>query len=88
MSLQAAFAPRSQHQMGKSMGLFKSRQPEPLQVNGKDLRCLICGHDQFWKRNAQLNTAAATFFNLDWANRSAVCVICDSCGYIHWFLPS
>ncbi len=28
-----------------------------------------------------------TFFNLDWANSSAVCFVCDGCGNIDWFLP-
>ena len=36
---------------------------------------------------AQLNTAVATFFNFDWANKTAQCYVCDGCGYIHWFLP-
>ena len=35
----------------------------------------------------QLNTAVATFFNFDWANKTASCFVCDGCGYIHWFLP-
>jgi predicted nucleic-acid-binding Zn-ribbon protein len=51
------------------------------------LKCQICGHDEFEKREAQLNTAAASFMNLDWLNKSAVCFVCDRCGYIHWFLP-
>ena len=56
-------------------------------VAGKTLKCLVCGHDEFSKREAQLNTAIASFFNLDWANRSALCCVCERCGYIHWFLP-
>lgn len=35
--------------------------------------------------SAQLNTAMASFFNLDWANPTAECRICGQCGYVHWF---
>ena len=38
------------------------------------------------KGRAQLNTAGLTFFNLDWANRSAATLICTSCGGIDWYL--
>ena len=39
------------------------------------------------RRKAPLNTSAMTFFNLDWANASAQCFVCDKCGRIEWFLP-
>jgi hypothetical protein len=53
---------------------------------GKKLACLVCAHDQFHERNTLLNTRAATFFRLDWANASATNFVCTQCGYIHWFL--
>jgi predicted nucleic-acid-binding Zn-ribbon protein len=67
----------------------KSSQPQiqSYTVGGKALQCQVCSHDKFWQREAQLNTATATFFGFDWANKSAVCYVCDNCGYIHWFLP-
>ena len=34
-----------------------------------------------------LNTRTATFFDLDWLNRDAVCAVCDNCGHMHWFIP-
>jgi hypothetical protein len=34
----------------------------------------------------KLNTATASLFNLDWANKSATCLVCSDCSYIHWFL--
>ena len=46
------------------MALFKKKKPEPVRVEGFDLRCEICKHDLFWHRQAQLNTAAASFFTL------------------------
>ena len=64
-----------------------SKEPEPVAIGDKLLLCQFCGHDEFHSRSAQLNTPGLTFFGLDWANRSALCHICASCGYIHWFLP-
>ena len=69
------------------MALFGKKEPETARVGGLDLHCEICKHDRFWKREAQLNTPVATFFNFDWANATAQCYVCDGCGYIHWFLP-
>jgi len=63
------------------------KSPERVTVAGLELKCEICKHDLFWQREAQLNTAVATFFNFDWANVKAVCYVCEGCGYIHWFLP-
>ena len=54
-------------------------------VLDKKLVCQVCGHDYFWQRSVQLNTALATFLDLDWLNRSASCLTCVRCGYIHWF---
>jgi predicted nucleic-acid-binding Zn-ribbon protein len=56
-------------------------------VLGRQLKCQVCGHDEFERREGQLNTATASFFNLDWTNTSAICFVCEKCGYIHWFLP-
>jgi predicted nucleic-acid-binding Zn-ribbon protein len=58
-----------------------------IEINGKPLHCLICENENFFTRQAQLNTATATFFKFDWANASGTCYVCAECGYIHWFLP-
>ena len=68
------------------MGLFGDEQPEAVTVHGNPFKCLVCQSDEFWEREAQLNTALATFFNMDWANQTATCLVCASCGYVHWFL--
>ncbi len=68
------------------MSLFKS-EPIGVEVQGYELECLVCGNDTFHKREAQLNTAAASFFGFDWANQTGLCYVCAECGYIHWFLP-
>jgi predicted nucleic-acid-binding Zn-ribbon protein len=55
-------------------------------VLGKPFECTVCGHTEFGQRSAQLNTAGMTFMKLDWANESARCLVCKSCGYVHWFV--
>ena len=69
------------------MSLFSKKEPETVDVHGRPLTCRICGHDRFWRREGQLNTAVASFFSLDWANPQAICMVCEQCGYVHWFLP-
>jgi hypothetical protein len=69
------------------MSLLQKEEPETIEINGTRLACQVCSHDKFWRTEGQLNTSVATFFNLDWVNPSAVCYVCDRCGYIHWFLP-
>ena len=51
------------------------------------LKCQVCGREEFEERQAQLNTATMSLFGLDWLNRSARCFVCLRCGFVHWFLP-
>ncbi|MEK7686038.1 MAG: hypothetical protein AAB466_11510 [Verrucomicrobiota bacterium] len=67
------------------MSLMAS-EPTCVQIQDRILKCQVCGHDEFHKRKAQLNTSVASFLGFDWANRSAQCYVCAKCGYIHWFL--
>lgn len=59
----------------------------PVQIAGIDLECKHCGHDQFLKRKAQLNTAFLSFLDLDWLNQTGTVFVCGRCGFLHWFLP-
>lgn len=68
-------------------GSVFTREPTTVEIHGRPLRCQVCACDLFWRRQIQLNTTVATFFDLDWLDREATCVVCDHCGYIHWFLP-
>ena len=70
------------------MNSFNDEQNELQEALEITLKCVVCDHKKFSQRSAQLNTAAATFFNFDWANASATCYVCKNCGYIHWFLPT
>jgi hypothetical protein len=70
------------------MSLLRKPEAEEvvLEETATALRCLVCTHTRFWRRAGLLDTGVASFFGLEWANRRAVCVICENCGYIHWFL--
>jgi len=59
-----------------------------VDVLGHSLKCQVCGHDQFWRQEVLLNTRTLTFFDMEWMNRSATCVICEQCGYVHWFVST
>jgi predicted nucleic-acid-binding Zn-ribbon protein len=68
------------------MSWFK-QDPIGVEIQGRELKCLVCGHDAFLKKEAQLNTTGASLLNLEWTSPSGACYICAKCGYIHWFLP-
>lgn len=69
------------------MGLFGKRETTQVAIKDQVLHCLVCRHPEFWSRDVQLNSAASSLFDLEWADPSARCYVCASCGYIHWFLP-
>ena len=48
--------------------------------------CHVCRGQLFVDRQIQLNTSGMEFFGVEWANRSATGLICDSCGYVHMFV--
>ncbi len=52
----------------------------------RELRCAHCGCQDFNHRRAQLNTALATFFNLDAFDASADVYACRRCGRLEWFI--
>lgn len=61
-------------------------QGKPVEVRGKPLVCAHCGGTRFARRQAQLNTAIMTFFDMDWLNKSAQVFVCMTCGRLEWFL--
>ncbi len=66
--------------------MSKHDDPKRIDIGDKPFICPACGNDRFNLRSAQLNTAVASFFNFDWANRSATCLVCSKCTHISWFL--
>lgn len=61
-------------------------QGKTIEVCGKQLICVHCGGNRFIHREAQLNTAVMTFFDIDWLNKSAEVFVCSACGRLEWFL--
>jgi len=55
------------------------------QIEGVKLSCQHCTHTVFFPGRAQLNTAIASLFGLDWANKEAAYLSCERCGHLHWF---
>ena len=69
------------------MGLFE-RGPVLATLHRMPFVCTVCKHHQFDHNRFKLNTGIAEFFDFAWANRSADCLVCEQCGYVHWFLAS
>ena len=68
------------------MGLFsKKKEAKQVSIKGQKLKCVVCNHDKFTFRTAQLNTSGMTSLGLDWLNDSAYCYVCENYTYIHWF---
>lgn len=59
--------------------------PKRYIAAGIEIICPHCKNNVFKEGAAQLNTAGATFLNLDWLNKSATVLICTKCGLIQWF---
>lgn len=55
-----------------------------ITVHGKPLNCVVCGHDHFWRREAEIEAYRGLLNKL--TEPPAVCHICDKCGYVHWFI--
>jgi hypothetical protein len=67
------------------MKLPKKNDPQPVEIDGLELKCLHCANDRFYGRRILLNTGWLTLFDLDWLNRRATTFICSDCTMIHWF---
>lgn len=67
-------------------GAMTATGPARYQAAGLPLSCQHCKAGTFQKRDAQLNTSAASAVDLDWLNRSGAALACANCGLIHWFL--
>ena len=70
---------------GLIMSVLKT-QPESVQVDGHSLRCLMCSHESFHRRKTHFDTALFSGLNPIWSESHGTCLICDHCGFIHWFL--
>jgi len=63
-----------------------SRSPGRYVAAEKEVVCPHCSGAEFAEGSAQLNTRWLTFLDLDWADKSAVTLVCVKCGRVLWFL--
>jgi ribosomal protein L37E len=68
------------------MGIFSEDQPKRYEIANKQLICMFCGNDTFHTRTEQLQSPGLTFLDIEWADSTATCFICISCGYLHSFM--
>lgn len=71
---------------GFKQGLSGEPDNKSFAIAGKVVSCPHCGGGEFEEGRALLNTLGLTFLGLDWANREAYLLICETCGHIDWFL--
>lgn len=69
-----------------SVESFSDGKASHRTIHGNQLKCPVCAHDQFWKRKTLMNTPGLTFLGIEWANQQAINFVCDSCGYVIWFM--
>ncbi len=55
-------------------------------IEGRALKCPICGNDRFRTRHALMNRRWMAFLDFEWADRQAATEICSRCGHVLWFL--
>lgn len=57
-----------------------------VSINGKELKCMYCGHNMFWQAETLLNQKWLSIFNQEAWGKSGKAFICDKCGYKHEFI--
>jgi len=69
-----------------AVGAAKSaNDPCSYILKNRIIVCSHCENNVFHKGSALLNTSGMTFLGLDWANKEATVLSCQSCGQIQWF---
>ena len=56
-----------------------------VEVQGRQLRCLICSFERFSQREIDVAAPGIAFFTREDAR--AHCAVCGRCGYVHMFIP-
>ncbi len=62
-----------------------SIEAREVSIAGHQLRCQVCDFTRFYAREARLSTGASAF-GQDWMNSTADCLVCEQCGFVHWFV--
>lgn len=61
-------------------------EPTRVEIEGRHIKCLMCGKEQFHKRRSHLDTSLSAGLNPEWHESPATCLVCDHCGFLHWFI--
>lgn len=70
------------------MSLFpKPKEFGPVNVQGRQLKCIICSNGDFWEHEIPLPTPLFDLLDPQAWNRVAQCAVCARCGYVHMFIP-
>jgi len=70
------------------LDLFKGDgrpKTDVVQINGKFLKCLYCGHDKFTTNNIALNSSLMAGLDMEFFSKQGKAYICGKCGYKHEF---
>jgi len=71
------------------MSLFnKKKKAVTIETKGRKFQCLVCTKDRFQTHAGKLGSMLTGMLNMEWADRPANCLICENCGFVHWFVPT
>ena len=60
---------------------------QSLKLLGKDFTCLVCRNATFEVRSLSLKNPGGKFTLFGKEGENAAVLICEHCGYVHWFMP-
>jgi uncharacterized protein with PIN domain len=60
--------------------------PIRVEMEGNNLKCLLCSHELFHKRRTQVQVALPGGMSPEWHENAAYCLVCDHCGHVDWFI--
>ena len=69
---------------------------QTVEVFAQPLKCQVCGHNRFWRGDAQLTDSTASAFERvifspdspETIYQWVVYFACEKCGYMHWFMKA
>ena len=59
-----------------------------LKLCGKDFICTVCENTEFIQKRVVLTTIVENFLGMGRSKENAEVLVCNTCGYLHWFLPT
>jgi uncharacterized protein with PIN domain len=61
-------------------------EPARVELEGRHIKCLMCAGEQFHKRRSHVDTSVSAGMKPEWHESQATCLVCDHCGFLHWFI--